>query len=264
MRAVIADDEAPARRIIRQYLAGFPEIEVVAEAANGIEAEGAVRGHRPDLLFLDVQMPGRTGFEVVDALRAAPPEAMPRVIFSTAYDQYAVRAFEVAAVDYLLKPYDRERFSEAVRRALASGDAVPGLDDLAALLDARQRPAYPDRLLVRDGVRVIPVQTAEVLWAEASGDFTTLHATGARAFPRRPAHRRAQRAARPAAVRARPPLRRRRPGGAARVGARRLRRLPRHARRRHRPPREPHLRARTAPEAGVTPEASGAGPVPLA
>ncbi|OZC02702.1 LytR/AlgR family response regulator transcription factor [Rubricoccus marinus] len=184
MRAIIADDEAPARRLLRQYLGDFPEVEIVAEAANGIEAEASVREHAPDLLFLDVQMPGRTGFEVMDALRLAPPASMPRVIFSTAFDQYAVRAFEVAAVDYLLKPYSRARFSEAVRRALdasASG-AIPGLDDLAALLDARQRPTYAERLLVRDGVRVIPVETAEILWAEASGDTTTLHATGGRSF----------------------------------------------------------------------------------
>ena len=188
MRAVIADDEAPARRIIRQYLADFPEVEVVAEAANGIEAEAAVREHAPGLLFLDVQMPGRTGFEVVEALRLAPPPAVPRIVFSTAYDQYAVRAFEVAAVDYLLKPYDRARFAEAVGRALgdppeaSGGGEGPSLDAIAGLLDARQRPAYAERLLVRDGARVIPVETAEIVWAEAAGDYTTLHATGGRSY----------------------------------------------------------------------------------
>ncbi len=181
MRTVIADDEAPARRLIRQYLADFPEVEIVAEAANGIEAEALIREHRPDLLFLDVQMPGRTGFEVIDALHLAPPEAMPRIVFSTAYDQYAVQAFEVAAVDYLLKPYDRARFADAIRRVLASGETTSALGELAALLDARQRPTYSERLLVRDGARVIPVETAEILWAEASGDTTTLHATGGRA-----------------------------------------------------------------------------------
>ncbi|MEM6327385.1 MAG: LytTR family DNA-binding domain-containing protein [Bacteroidota bacterium] len=182
MRAVIADDEAPARRIVRQYLDDFPEVKIVAEATNGIEAEAAVREHLPGLLFLDVQMPGRTGFEVVDALRAAPPRALPRIVFSTAYDQYAVRAFEVAAVDYLLKPYDRARFAEAVQRALAPAEPRADLDAFAALLDERQPRRYPERLLVRDGASVVPVETAEIVWAEAAGDYTTLHATGGRAF----------------------------------------------------------------------------------
>ena len=182
MRAIIADDEAPARRIVRQYLADFPDVTVVAEAANGLEAEEAVRQHAPDLLFLDVQMPGRTGFEVVDALRQRGTP-LPRIVFSTAYDQYAVRAFEVAAVDYLLKPYDRARFSEAVRRALAPPASPDGtLDGLAALLDEREPRRYPERLLVRDGASVVPVETAEIVWAEASGDYSTLHATGGRAF----------------------------------------------------------------------------------
>ena len=113
MRAMIVDDEAPGRKIIRQYLEDFREVRIVAESADGVSAVEMIRIHRPDLLFLDIQMPGLGGFEVLEGL--SPRELPPHVIFSTAHDDYAIRAFEVSAVDYLLKPFDRARFSAVAR-----------------------------------------------------------------------------------------------------------------------------------------------------
>ena len=113
MRALIVDDEPLARQLIREYLADFPQIQVLAECGDGENAVKTINAERPDLVFLDVQMPGLSGFEVLGHL-----DFMPAIIFSTAYDKFALRAFEINAVDYLLKPYARERFAQAVRRAL--------------------------------------------------------------------------------------------------------------------------------------------------
>ena len=162
-RALIVDDEAPARRLVRETLAGLnASVEVVGECANGFEAVAAVAAAHPPigLLFLDVQMPGLDGFETLAALEARGL-ALPRVVFSTAFEQHAVRAFDVAAVDYLLKPFTRARFAEAVGRALAGPAAEPS--------------AYPDRLLVERGGVLVPVETREVRWVEAAGDYARLH-----------------------------------------------------------------------------------------
>ncbi|HEX2616023.1 MAG TPA: response regulator, partial [Flavobacteriales bacterium] len=114
--AVIADDEPLARAVIKAYLEDHPEVQVVAECGDGEAALGAVRMHRPDLLFLDVQMPGRDGFAVLEDLAGA--EKLPAVVFASAFDRYALRAFEASAVDYLLKPFDKPRFDKALARAL--------------------------------------------------------------------------------------------------------------------------------------------------
>ena len=169
-RALIVDDEAPARRMVRDALAGLAApVAVVGECENGLEAVQAVadarQSGRPiDLLFLDVQMPGLTGFEALDALRQRG--VAPRVVFSTAYDQHAVRAFEVAAVDYLLKPFTQARFAQAVARALAEPPTPPVAAD------------YPARLLVESGGVFVPVAVADVLWVEAAGDYARLHTRG--------------------------------------------------------------------------------------
>ena len=175
-RALIVDDEAPARRMVRDALAriGAP-VEIVGECANGPDAVAAVAqaaasGGPVGLLFLDVQMPGLTGFEVLDALRERDV-AVPAVVFSTAFDQHAVRAFEVAAVDYLLKPFTQARFAEAVGRALDAGPDAPTRAAQAA-------GPYARRLLVESGGVFVPVATADVLWAEAAGDYTRLHTAG--------------------------------------------------------------------------------------
>jgi len=176
LKAVIVDDEAPARMVLREYLAAHPEVTVVAECGNGFEAVRAVSDHRPDLLFLDVQMPKLDGFEVLELLAGALERTA--VIFATAYDEFALRAFEVHAVDYLLKPYSQERFNEALSRVRArlgrEGNAAPPAQ-LAA--DARQaRPL--ERVLIRDGaqVHVLPIDTVD--YVEAQDDYLAFHAGG--------------------------------------------------------------------------------------
>ncbi len=174
-RALIVDDEAPARTMVRDALAASgADVAVVGECANGPEAVAAIAqadggGAPVDLLFLDVQMPGLTGFEVLDAV-AGRGLAVPAVVFSTAFDQHAVRAFEVAAVDYLLKPFTQARFDEALGRALAPERVVEVVRQAA--------PRWAARLLVEDGGVFVPVATADVLWAEAAGDYTKLHTRG--------------------------------------------------------------------------------------
>ena len=168
-RALIVDDEAPARRMVRDALARLAApIAVVGECENGPNAvravtEAASDGRPIDLLFLDIQMPGLTGFEVLDAVRQRG--LAPRVVFSTAFDQHAVRAFEVAAVDYLLKPFTQARFAQAVGRALAGPPASVPTD-------------YPARLLVESGGVFVPVPVADLLWVEAAGDYARLHTRG--------------------------------------------------------------------------------------
>jgi len=162
-RVVIADDEAPARRIIRSYLGGRAEVEVVAEAENGLEVVDAVRTLEPDLVVLDVQMPGMTGFEAIDAIGL---EAMPAVVFATAYDEFALRAFEVNAVDYLLKPFSRERFDRAFERALQRQPK-----EIAPLISSSPL----DRLVVRERDRLFFVAAADILHLAAEGNYVRVH-----------------------------------------------------------------------------------------
>ncbi|TGE11899.1 LytR/AlgR family response regulator transcription factor [Hymenobacter elongatus] len=180
MTVLLIDDEAPARTIMRQYLADFPQLVIVGECADGLAAVEAIRRLQPELVFLDIQMPGLTGFEVLTQL-----DQVPRVIFSTAYDQYALHAFEAGAIDYLLKPYDRPRFRQAVERVLAQA-ATPdaALQQLLQRLEEkgpgpRVPGAFPTRLFVPHGPRLLAVPVREIRYVEAAGDYTTLHtATG--------------------------------------------------------------------------------------
>lgn len=177
IRTLIVDDEPLARERIRTLLAAEPDVEVVGECANGTDAVAAVQQKRPDLLFLDVQMPGKGGFEV---LREVEPESMPLVIFVTAYDQHALKAFEVHALDYLLKPFKQARFRETVQRArqtLANRDATAASKNLLALLGQPQPQAeHLSRIPVRNGDRVIFVKTAQIEYIEAAGNYVVLHA----------------------------------------------------------------------------------------
>lgn len=180
IRAVFADDEPLARDLVRSLLERDPDIEVVAECANGAQALEAVRLHEPDLLLLDVQMPGMDGFEVVEAL---DPADMPLVVFATAHDQHALRAFEVHAVDYLLKPFDAERFESAVGRAkarlraLAVADAGKRMADLLGTLGRGPAVAgdWLRRLAVPHGNRVDYVDVAEIDWIEAADQYVKIH-----------------------------------------------------------------------------------------
>ena len=178
LRAVLVDDEAPARALLREYLAAHPEVEVVAECANGFEAVKTIGELAPDLVFLDVQMPKLDGFEVLELL-----DPLPAVVFCTAWDEYALRAFEVHAVDYLLKPFGRERLAAAlarVRERLAARVAAGTGGEVARLAAEARGPGAPyvERIVVKDGaaVHVIPVEQLDS--AEAEDDYVSLRARG--------------------------------------------------------------------------------------
>ena len=171
-RAVIVDDEELARGVIREHLAAHPEITVAGECANGFEAVKAITELKPDLVFLDIQMPKLTGFEVLDLL-----EAPPAVVFVTAYDTYALKAFEVHAVDYLLKPFSKERFEEALQRAVAR-TRTPG-KSIAGLLRATRGGNAPlERILIRDGAKVHVIPADSIIYIQAQDDYVAVHAGG--------------------------------------------------------------------------------------
>jgi two-component system, LytTR family, response regulator len=170
--SLIVDDEDLARLVLRELLQTHPEIMVVGECANGFEAVKAVAEHKPDLIFLDVQMPKLSGFDVLELIGGETA-----VIFVTAYDQYAMRAFEVHAVDYLLKPIGRERFEAALERAKSRvGKKTPPAPDLAAA--ARPPKQFLDRIVVRDGTRVTLIPVRKLDYAEAQDDYVALASEG--------------------------------------------------------------------------------------
>jgi len=173
MRVAIVDDEELARQILREYLARLPDLEVVAECANGFEAVKAVSELRPDLLLLDVQMPKLSGFEVLELVGKEVA-----VVFTTAYDQYALRAFEVHAVDYLLKPFSPERLAEALSRArerLGRGERWPPAEVAAA---ARPDAGHATRVLVRDGPRVHVIPIHKIDYVQAQDDYVAFRSDG--------------------------------------------------------------------------------------
>jgi two-component system LytT family response regulator len=177
IRVLIVDDEPLVRRGIAALLAEEPEIEVLGEARNGTEAVTQIRNTRPDLVFLDVQMPGLDGLGVLSSLE---PEERPAVVFVTAFDQYAVRAFDLHAVDYLLKPFDDERFRTAlarVRSRLRAGQPMADRGALDALLRELRgsSPAGPDRLAVREQGQIVLVPVDEIDWIEAADNYVRLH-----------------------------------------------------------------------------------------
>ncbi|MCP4662192.1 MAG: response regulator [bacterium] len=174
MRTVVVDDEEPGRRILREYLAEHPEIEIIAECANGFEAVKAVSELSPDLLFLDIRMPKLDGFDVIELLG----DECPAVVFVTAYDQYALKAFEVHAVDYLLKPFTAERLSEALRRIrpeLRTPRPVPATDLARA---ARPESHRLERILVRDRSHIHIIAVDRLDYVEAQDDYLVLASGG--------------------------------------------------------------------------------------
>lgn len=176
MRALLVDDEPLARLGLRQLAVGETDLEIVGECEDGPSAIHTIETQRPDLLFLDVQMPGLDGFEVLEAVA---PDARPLVIFVTAYDLHALRAFEVHAVDYLLKPVTEVAFRAAVLRArtlLRGRDADRDVGRLDALLaELRTARGRPERFLVRTGSEFTVIPVADVDWIEADGDYVRLH-----------------------------------------------------------------------------------------
>ena len=191
IRTLVVDDEPLAREGVRMMLAPDPDVELVGQAGNGPEALRLLRELRPDLVFLDVQMPELNGFEVLARLA---PQPLPAVIFVTAYDRYALRAFEIHALDYLLKPFNDERFHEALRRAksqlrlhrvqdlreqLLSALSTYEGEDVAAAAPAPAAPAQPTyltRLAIKDVGRVVFLDVAEIDWIEAADYYVQIHA----------------------------------------------------------------------------------------
>src|SRR4051812_41620219 len=173
LRIVVVDDEPLARAVVREYAAADPSLEIVADCGNGFEAVKAVAELKPDLVLLDVQMPKLDGFEVLELLGRRQP-----VVFITAYDQYALRAFEVHAVDYLLKPFSAERFQEALDRARARIRANAQLPVEDIVRDAKPKTGPAERVLIRDGanVHVLPVDTIDYI--EAQDDYVAFKTAG--------------------------------------------------------------------------------------
>ena len=187
VRVVIADDEPLVRRGLRAFIGASPGLSLVGEARNGSEAAQLIRAQRPDLVFLDVQMPELDGFGVLESLEGEP---MPVVVFVTAYDEYAIRAFDVHAVDYLLKPFDEDRFRTALGRARSRlGERrAATLDERleAVLTELRAREQYADRLLVKSEGRVTVVQVEDVDWIEAADNYARVHTARGRYLVREP------------------------------------------------------------------------------
>jgi two-component system LytT family response regulator len=175
IRALIVDDEPLARRRIKSLLAHDSSVAVIGECSDGFKAVSAISELTPDLVFLDVQMPAMDGFEVIKTIGA---EQMPTVIFVTAYDQYALKAFEVNALDYLLKPFDRSRFQKTLERArtmisrLRNGDVNHQL--LSLLSDLRREQGTPDRFIIKSGGRVVFLRVEEIDWLRTVGNYVRL------------------------------------------------------------------------------------------
>lgn len=167
-KVIIIDDEAAGRKLIKEYLQDFPKLIIVGEVNNGVDAVKEINKYKPDLIFLDIQMPGLTGFEVINHL-----EVLPQIIFSTAFDKYALKAFEVHAIDYLLKPYTKERFKIAVDK-LNFTENQKGIAPLAEDL-MLENPSYPERILVEYSKKLITISVHEIIWIEAYGDYSKLH-----------------------------------------------------------------------------------------
>jgi two-component system LytT family response regulator len=176
-RVIIADDEPLARARLRMLLASEPWLDIVDECTDGAHTIASIKQLRPDLVFLDVQMPGASGFDVIEAIG---PGHMPAVVFVTAYDRYALKAFDVCALDYLLKPFDRERFQQALARARQQlQHPQAGVDLERRLLDLvnglKQSPPRAERFVVKAGGRVYFVRSSEIDWIEAAGNYVKLH-----------------------------------------------------------------------------------------
>jgi two-component system LytT family response regulator len=177
--AVIVDDEGPSRRRIRQLLSSEPDFQVIGESDNGRQAVDLLRRSTPDVLFLDVQMPELDGFAVLDAIG---PKSIPAVVFVTAYDKYALQAFEVHALDYLLKPFDQERFRETLVRArtrVTTAQAAELSEKLRAML-AALAPSPRERIVIKDSGRVTLLDTSTIDWIEAADNYACIHCGEAR------------------------------------------------------------------------------------
>lgn len=188
LRTLVVDDEPFLRMELAKKLAEHPNIEVIGQCANGIEAVEAIHRQQPDLVYLDIVMPGLNGFQVIHAIQA---DAMPIIIFATAYDQYAIKAFEVRAVDYLVKPYSDQRLNKSVETALLSYKS-PSSQNKEKLIelgseiqhtefqqsDENTYEHWPDELVIENKPPKISVNVADIAWVDAAGDYMCVHANG--------------------------------------------------------------------------------------
>jgi len=169
-KALIVDDEAPARDLIRAYLKDFPAIEIAGECANGFEALKAIQETRPDIVFLDVQMPKITGLELLEVL-----DSPPAVVFTTAFDQYAIRAFEMSAVDYLLKPFSQQRFAQAIDK-ITNRLRHQTPQPIGELVNASHQNGEPlTRVVAKSGNKMVVIPIDDILYVEAQEDFVLIY-----------------------------------------------------------------------------------------
>jgi two-component system LytT family response regulator len=170
MKAIIIDDEPLARSVVKEYLQKHPELELMQECGDGFEGIKAIQQHQPDLIFLDIQMPKITGFEMLELL-----EQPPSVIFTTAFDEYAIKAFEAHAIDYLLKPFNQERFDKAISKWSEQRSIVKDRSTQDLLESASMSPSQNQRIVVKNGskIKIIPVQ--DVFYLEAADDYVKIH-----------------------------------------------------------------------------------------
>lgn len=179
LRVLVADDEAPARRVLSRLVTAHADLRIVAECSDGAATVERICADRPDLVFLDVVMPELDGFEVIERVGVA---AMPPVVFITAFDRFAIRAFDVHALDYLVKPFSDARFEATLaraRRRLAEIDAPRLAAELRALLDAQRAAAPAQRFVIKLGHRTSIIAAGDIDWIEAQGYYVTLHVAGA-------------------------------------------------------------------------------------
>lgn len=168
MKAILIDDEPLARSIVKEYLQQYPQFEIAEECSNGFEGLKAIQQHNPDIIFLDIQMPKITGFEMLELLDQYPP-----VIFATAYDEYAIKAFEANAVDYLLKPFSKERFDKAMQKLLQQ-KKIPQPQTQAVLDTAAHSPTQQNRIVVKDGSKIKIIPLAQIQYLEAADDYVKI------------------------------------------------------------------------------------------
>jgi two-component system LytT family response regulator len=181
MRVLIVDDEAPARDKLRRWLAEQPDISLIGECADGVEAAAAIASAQPDAVFLDIQMPGMSGLEVAAQLE---PEQAPLLVFVTAFDEHAIKAFDLNAVDYLLKPYDKDRLHKTLERIRGRRGEAPAAS-ATAIRTARAQTGASERLLVPLGEELQLIDAASIHWLEADDNYVHVHTAQARFIVRR-------------------------------------------------------------------------------
>ncbi len=170
MNAIIIDDEPLARSIVKEYAGAFPQLKIVAECGNGFEGIKAIQQHKPDLIFLDVQMPKINGFEMLELV-----EEPPNVIFTTAFDEYAIKAFETHAIDYLLKPFSQERFIKAMEKFLAQSSLQQNTGIADVMQTASQIPSQSERIVVKTGGKIKIFMVPQIHYIEAADDYVKIH-----------------------------------------------------------------------------------------